>query len=878
MSVEIGQNISHYEILEKLGEGGMGIIYKAQDLKLKRIVALKFLPSELTRAPEAKARFIREAQAASALQHHNICTIHDIDETADGQLFIVMDCYEGQTLRDKIKANRLKTEEALEIAVQIAEGLNKAHEKEIIHRDIKPANILITNDGVVKILDFGLAKLSGQTIITKEHSTLGTVNYMSPEQVRGENVDQRSDIWSLGLLFYEMVSGHCAFTGDYDQSIMYAIVNEQPEPLSVIVADLPKNLESIIDKTLAKDPNQRYQNTHNLLADLYKIKNHSGDNNISAAAQSKRPFFRKKTFILNTIIALLAVTILIAGTYFLIPSAFKKTLPERKKLVVLPFENLGKEQDDYFAAGITDEITCRIAAIQGLGVISRTSALQYAKSDKSTSQIAAELGVDYILEGTIRWDRSQDRPDRVRITPQLIRASDDTHLWSDIYDREIKDIFGIQSDIAHSVVTNLGIVLDKTGQETIGFHYTKNLDAYHAFLQGRYYTTRSHFTLSIWQHGIESFTEATQIDSNFALAYAELAKAHARLWYLRQDLSEHRLSLAKEAAERALSLAPDQPDVHLALGYYYLWAYRDKKKAWEHLAIAEKGMSNNVDILKAKAAILEPQGDWQELQNTLERALELSPRDVSIMTDLEFIYWITRKYQKAEEIGNKAIVLGPNEVWPYIYKVFINFSWKGANATSRNALMAIPKEHEWYIYTLFWQDIGEHNYARALDDLKSYGEEWITNKLWAAPCIMYKAYVYDFLGQAQLAIACYDSARIQLEEAVRLYPNDPRYHSSLGIAYAALGFKEQAIREGNRAVELLPLSKDAAYGIAYAQDLAIIYARVGEFEAAINQIEILLKNPSWLSPTWFEVDQRFAPLSDNPAFQQLLRKYFGFPI
>jgi len=875
MSVEIGQNISHYKILEKLGEGGMGIVYKARDIKLKRSVALKFLPSELTRTPEAKARFIREAQAASALQHHNICTIHDIDETGDGRLFIVMDCYDGQTLNNRIKNKKLEINEAVDIAIQIAEGLEKAHEKEIIHRDIKPANILITNDGVIKILDFGLAKLSGRTIITKEHSTLGTVNYMSPEQVRGENADRRSDIWSLGLLLYEMISGYCAFKGDYDQSIMYAIVNEQPEPLPLIVPGFPKDLESIIDKTLAKDPNQRYQNMHDLLVDLSRFKNRKGNSKSGAALRFERPLYRQKTFVLSTIIALLAIAIIVAGMYILLPTAFNKTLPERKKLVVLPFENLGKEEDDYFAAGITDEITCRIAAIHGLGVISRTSALQYANSDKSTSQIAEELGVDYILEGTIRWNRSQDGSDRVRITPQLIRASDDTHLWSEIYDRELKDIFGIQSDIAHSVVTNLGIVLDKTGQEAIGFHYTKNLEAYHAFLQGQYYTSRSHFTLAIWQDGIESFKKATQIDSNFALAYAELAKAHARLWYLRQDLSEHRLSLAKKAAERALSLAPDQPGVHLALGYYYLWAYRDKQKAWEHLAIAEKSMSNNVDILKAKAAILEPSGNWQEFQNTLERALEISPRDVSIMTDLEFIYWVTRKYPEAEKIANKAIVLGPNEIWPYIYKVFINFSWKGANAVSRNALMNIPKDHEWYIYVLFWQDIGEHNYNRAMDDLNSFGEKWISNKLWAAPTVMYKAYVYDYLDRKQQAIACYDSARILLEEAVRLYPNDPRYHSSLGIAYAGLGFKEQAIREGKHAVELLPLSRDAAYGIAYAQDLAIIYAMTGEFDAAINQIEILLKNPSWLSPSWFQVDQRFAPLYDIPAFQQLLRKYFG---
>ena len=872
----IGKTVSHYQILEKLGEGGMGVVYKAEDTKLKRTVALKFLPPALTRDPEAKARFIREAQAASALEHPNICNIHEIDETEDGRMFIVMACYEGEPLRKKINEKRIKLEDAVDIAVQIAHGLARAHEEGIIHRDIKPANIIITARDEVKILDFGLAKLTNRSILTKEHSTIGTINYMSPEQIHGKNVDQRTDIWSLGVLLYEMLSGQCPFLGEYDQAVMYSIVNDQPAALSELVPDIPELLAMIIDKTLAKDPNQRYQDANELLTDLYQIKNLFGEGKISSAqSRSRQYLFMKNTKALGILLGLLALTIIIAGMYVLNPSGIKKVDSARKKLVVLPFENLGQRDDAYFADGITDEITCRIATIHSLGVISRTSALHYSNSDKSTSQIAQELGVDYILEGTIRWDRSPDKSDRVRITPQLIRASDDTHLWSEIYDREIKDIFGIQSDIAHSVVTNLGIILDNTDQEALEYRFTENLDAYHAFLQGRYFTSRSHFTLAIWQHGIDSFTEATKIDSNFALAFAELAKAHARLLYLRQDLSEHRLNLAKEAAEKALQLAPDQPEIHLALGYYYLWAYRDEQKAWEHLTIAEKKLSNNVDILKAKAAFLIPEGRWQEFQNTLERALELSPKDVAILTDLEFIYWITRKYPKALQIANQAIVISPNEVWPYIYKAFIYFSWKGPNAESRNAIMHIPVDHEWFIYALFWQEIGELNYDSVLDDLESYKKDWISNKLWAAPKAMYKAYVFDFLDQDEKAVACYDSARIMLEEAVHLYPNDPRYHSSLGIAYASLGLKEEAIREGKRAVELLPLSKDAEYGIAYAQDLAIIYTKVCDYDAAIKQLEILLKNPSWLSPAFIQMDQRFALLYENPKFQKLLKKYSG---
>jgi serine/threonine protein kinase len=268
----IGKTVSHYKIIEKLGEGGMGIVYKAEDMKLKRIVALKFLPPELTRDPEAKERFIQEAQAASALEHSNIYNIHEIDETEDGQMFIVMACYDGETLKQKIKDKRLKIEDATDIAIQIGQGLAKAHEHNIVHRDIKPANVMITNDSVVKILDFGLAKLAGQIRLTKAGTTLGTAAYMSPEQARGEKVDHRTDIWSLGIVMYEMITGQLPFKGDYEQAVIYSILNDEPQPPKSLRSDLTMELEQIISKALAKKPTERYQQMNELVVDLKKIK------------------------------------------------------------------------------------------------------------------------------------------------------------------------------------------------------------------------------------------------------------------------------------------------------------------------------------------------------------------------------------------------------------------------------------------------------------------------------------------------------------------------------------------------------------------------------------------------------------------------------
>ena len=264
----IGKTISHYKITEKLGEGGMGIVYKAQDLKLDRFVALKFLPPHLTTSEEEKQRFIHEAKAASALQHNNICAIHEIDETEDGQIFICMDYYEGETLDSRIKQKPLPIEEAIDITIQIAQGLVKAHEKEIVHRDIKPANIMLTNDGVVKILDFGLAKLSTQTKLTKESTTLGTVSYMSPEQAKGEEVDYRTDIWSLGVVLYEMLCGQLPFRGEYEQAVIYSILNDNPGPIRKIDPQLSKKTENILCKLLKKEPENRYHNCKEIITDL----------------------------------------------------------------------------------------------------------------------------------------------------------------------------------------------------------------------------------------------------------------------------------------------------------------------------------------------------------------------------------------------------------------------------------------------------------------------------------------------------------------------------------------------------------------------------------------------------------------------------------
>ena len=613
-----GQTLSHYKILEKLGEGGMGVVYRARDAKLDRDVAIKFLSASHAVTEQDKTRFIHEARAASALEHPHICTIHEIDETPDGRMFLVMPCYEGFPLNKKIEEKPLAIDEAITIAIQIADGLQAAHEKGIVHRDIKSSNIFITSKGQVKIMDFGLARSAGMTKVTKTGATVGTVPYMSPEQAQGEKVDYRTDIWSLGVVLYEMLSGQLPFKGDYDTAIVYSILNEEPKSLLELREDVPYDMVHVVIKMMHKQPDNRYQTMEELLKEFRSLRSH---------------IEKSKT---DT----------------------EKTTPS---IAVLPFADMSSQKDqEYFCDGIAEELINALSHIKDLHVVARTSAFAFKGTQCDVREIGKKLNVNSVLEGSIRKAGG-----RLRITAQLINVADGYHLWSEKFDRDMGDIFDIQDEITLAIVDHLKVKLLTEEKAVLEKHYTDDTDAYNFYLKGLYFSSKP--SPEAFEKALEYFKAAVEKDSNFALPYTGMAQVYASYGVLSLLPPQEILPKAKEVLMRAMRLDDTIAETHVIVAVIALWFEWNWKIAEDHF---KKALTLNPGMSFCRAWYAWYQlamGRVKGAQTEIKEAQELDPLVPLFYAFGTSIHHTAGNFDEGLKQFYKAIELDPNNGLAYFH-------------------------------------------------------------------------------------------------------------------------------------------------------------------------------------------------------------------
>jgi TolB-like protein/predicted Ser/Thr protein kinase/Tfp pilus assembly protein PilF len=867
-----------YEVQEEIGRGGQGVVYRARQKSLNRTVALKVIGLGHWATEAHLKRFRREAEAAASLEHPCIVPIHEVGER-DGSCYFSMKFVEGGQLDEVTNREPMAVRRAVELIAKVARTVHYAHEHGILHRDIKPGNILLDKEGEPHLTDFGLARLvETESTVTRTLEVLGTPSYMAPEQAVGNNsaLATATDVYGLGAVLYQLLTGHPPFAGGTTYETIKLLLETEPRQPRLLNPKIDRDLSTVSLKCLEKDPKRRYASALALAEDLERWLKHEPiqARRIGLFARGKKWVRRNPT---SALLAASLVALAAAAGWIVWKSELIRR-PMTTGIAVLPFENLSHEKENaFFADGVQDEILADLARIADLKVISRTSVIGYRDTaGRNVRKIGQELGVSHLLEGSV-----QRSGNRVRVNAQLIDARNDAHLWAQTYDRDLADVFAIQSEIAKAIADQLQAKLSAEEKIAIERPPTVDVAAFDLYTRASQFFLTTPFSATRkegYLQAIDRLNQAVVRDPSFFQAYCLLARAHDDLYFFGSDHTTERLAQAEAAVEAAFRLRPEAGEAHLARAEHLYHGYYDYDGALAEIGIASRTLPNASRIFEWTGYIKRRQGKQEEALRSLERALEFDPRNFYLLQQIALTDHILRRFSEMAAALDRALAIKPDDVETKVVRAQVEFDWKADTRPLHQTIEEIRQKEPAAIASIansmLLCAMVEHDVAAAEAALKALGDNPFGRDQMLFGAKFNEGFVARMAGDAEKARSAFTLAREEQEKVVQAQPNYGPAVCMLGLIDAALGRKEEALREGRRAVELVPVAKDSIIGAAMIEYLAVIAAWVGENELACEQLEKEARLSGYgltsygqlkLSPFW-------DPLRGDPCFERIVEE------